>query len=215
MAMLDFARGRIVARFGARFQTQLEERVFAATLKRSLVPQARSAPATALRDLDAIQSLCAYPVPSALMDIPWTPVFLAAIFLFHPWLGWLAIGGGVTLVTVAILNQLLTRTRLAAAQSSAAQAAGFSKHARQAAEMVRAQGMLHNVTGRWLQQRSEALIHSIAASDWTGSFSSLTKSLRLFLQSAMLALGAVLVLGNEMSPGAMIAGSILLTRGRR
>lgn len=212
MAMLDFARGRIVARFGARFQSTLDQRVFDATLRRALLPQARSAPATALRNLESIQNLCSSPILLAVMDIPWTPVFLAAIFLFHPLLGWLAVGGGALLIVIAILNQALTHRKVAAAQSASARANSFSEHARQAAEVVRSQGMQEDVTKRWLQQRSDALSQTIAASDWTGSFTSLTKSLRLFLQSAMLALGAWLVLQNEMTAGAMIAGSILLGR---
>jgi len=212
MAMLDFARGRIVARFGARFQSQLDERVFDATMRRSLIPQIRSAPATALRDLEAIQGLCSSPVLLAVMDIPWTPVFLAAIFLFHPLLGWLAVAGGALLIVIALLNQALTRRKVAEAQFASAQANTFSEHARQAAEVVRSQGMQGDVTARWLNQRSDALRQTIGASDWTGSFTSLTKALRLFLQSAMLALGAWLVLQNEMTPGAMIAGSILLGR---
>ncbi|MBO9412554.1 type I secretion system permease/ATPase [Ruegeria sp. R8_2] len=212
MAMLDYARGRIVARFGARFQSQLDERVFDATMRRSLHPQIRAAPATALRDLESIQNLCSSPVLLAVMDIPWTPVFLAAIFLFHPLLGWLAIAGGAVLVVIALMNQQLTHRKIAAAQSASAKANSFSEHARQAAEIVRAQGMQTDITNRWQRQRTDALRQTISASDWTGSFSSLTKSLRLFLQSAMLALGALLVLRNEVTPGAMIAASILLGR---
>lgn len=98
------------------------------------------------------------------------------------------------------------------AQSASAQANSFSEHARQAAEIVRSQGMQKDIIQRWQKQRTNALHQTIAASDWTGSFTSLTKSLRLFLQSAMLALGAWLVLRNELTPGAMIAGSILLGR---
>ncbi len=212
MAMLDYARGRIVARFGARFQSSLDERVFEGTMRRALFPQIRSAPATALRDLESIRSLCASPVLLAVMDIPWTPVFLAAIFLFHPLLGWLAVAGGTLLVVIALLNQGLTHRKVAEAQVATAKANAFSEHARQAAEVVRSQGMQEEVSKRWLNQRTEALSQSISASDWTGSFTSLTKSLRLFLQSAMLALGAWLVLRNEMTPGAMIAGTILLGR---
>lgn len=212
MAMLDFARGRIVARFGARFQSELDERVFDATLRRALHPRARSIPATALRDLESIQNLCSSPVLLAVMDIPWTPVFLAAIFLFHPLLGWLAVAGGGLLIAIALLNQALTHRKVAAAQAASARASAFSEQARQAAEVVRSQGMQADIAARWQKQRTDALRQTIGASDWTGSFSSLTKSLRLFLQSAMLALGALLVLRNELTPGAMIAGSILLGR---
>ncbi len=212
MAMLDYARGRIVARFGAKFQSSLDERVFDGTIRRALYPQVRSAPATALRDLEAVRSLCASPVFLAVMDIPWTPVFLAAIFLFHPLLGWLAVAGGSLLIVIALLNQILTKQKVAEAQVASGRANAFAEQARQAAEVVRSQGMQGDVAQRWLSQRSNALSQSISASDWTGSFTSLTKSLRLFLQSAMLALGAWLVLRNEMTAGAMIAGSILLGR---
>jgi len=212
MALLDFARGRIVARFGARFQSGLDERAFDATMRRAIHPSVRAAPATALRDLESIQVLCASPVLLALMDIPWTPLFLVAIFVFHPMLGWLAVTGGAVLICVALLNQALTRKKVAMAQTASARANAFSEHARQASEVVRSQGMQRDVSERWMQQRLDALGQAIAASDWTGSFTALTKSLRLFLQSAMLAVGAYYVLYNEMTAGAMIAGSILLGR---
>ncbi|WP_171173206.1 type I secretion system permease/ATPase [Ruegeria sp. HKCCD8929] len=212
MGILDYARGRIVARFGARFQSQLDERVFDATLRQALHPAARSAPAMALQDLQSIQTLCASPVLLAVMDIPWTPLFLAGIFIFHPMLGWLATAGGVILVVVALTNQALTRKKVEQAQKSAAKAGAFSEQARQASEVIRAQGMGGDVSARWLRQRQAALVQSISASDWTGSFTAMTKSLRLFLQSAMLAVGAYYVLRNEMTAGAMIAGSILLGR---
>nr|WP_300074455.1 type I secretion system permease/ATPase [uncultured Ruegeria sp.] len=212
MAMFDYARGRIAARFGAKFQSSLDERVFEATMCRALVPKFRSAPATALRDLESIRALCASPVLLSMMDAPWTPIFVAAIFLFHPLLGWLALAGGSALVVIALLNQALTRRKLTDAQAATARANSFSEHVRQAAELVRSQGMQKDVSDRWLKQRTEALHHSISSSDWTGGFSALIKSLRLFLQSAMLALGAFLVLRNEMTAGGMIAGTILLGR---
>ncbi|MEM9129386.1 MAG: type I secretion system permease/ATPase [Pseudomonadota bacterium] len=212
MALLDFARGRIMARFGARFQSSLDERVFDATMRQALHPKARSAPATALRDLESVQGLCASPVLLALMDIPWTPVFIAAIFIFHPMLGWLAVAGGTTLIILALLNQLLTHRKVAMAQSASARANAFSEQARQASEVVRSQGMHSDVSLRWMGQRIDALRQTIKASDWTGSFTALTKSLRLFLQSAMLAVGAYYVLQGELTAGAMIAGSILLGR---
>ena len=146
------------------------------------------------------------------MDIPWTPVFIAAIFIFHPMLGWLAVAGGTTLIILALLNQLLTHRKVAMAQSASARANAFSEQARQASEVVRSQGMHSDGSLRWMGQRIDALRQTIKASDWTGSFTALTKSLRLFLQSAMLAVGAYYVHQGELTAGAMIAGSILLGR---
>lgn len=210
MAMLDYARGRIVARFGARFQALLDRRIFGATLE--LSGKRRASEITGLRDVEAIQSVFSSPVFLALMDIPWSPIFIAAIFIFHPVLGWLAIAGAIVLTTLAIVNQILTHKKVARAQSASHGAQAFADQAQIAHEVVQAQGMRGAVTDRWLMRRNEALQEKISSNDWTGSFTAVTKSFRLFLQSAMLAVGAYLVLKGELTAGAMIAGSILLGR---
>ncbi len=211
MGLLDFARGRIMARVGARFQSALDRRVFDSVLRKSAVaPDVRSQ--SGLADLEAIQRLMTSPVLMAMFDLPWTPIFLAAIFVFHPMLGWLAVAGGAVLILIAGLNQLFSRLpQMRAGQ--AGQAAGqMSDQLRIEAEMVLAMGMRDAGFERWQQARSRALQEQIRAADIGGGFTSLTKTLRLFLQSAMLGLGAFLVLRGEMTPGAMIAGSILLGR---
>lgn len=210
MAMLDYARGRIMARFGARFQALLDSRVFAATLQ--LAGKKRPSEITGLRDVEAVQSVFSSPVFLALMDMPWSPFFIAAIFIFHPMLGWLAIAGALILTTLAITNQILTHKKVARAQSASNGAQIFADQAQIAHEVVQAQGMRGAVTQRWMLRRSEALSEKISSNDWTGSFTAITKSFRLFLQSAMLAVGAYLVLKGELTAGAMIAGSILLGR---
>jgi len=212
MGFLDYARGRVLARFGARFQTTLDDRVFDAVLQRALLPKERGAPANGLRDLETVQSLFTSSVMLALFDVPWTPLFIAAIFIFHPLLGWLAVSGGVALIIISLLNAFLTRRKTLEAQTASGQASAFAEQARRSAEVVRSQGMSTAVSTRWHSMRDKALDDTVSASDWTGLFSAITKSFRLFLQSAMLALGAYLVLQGEMTAGAMIAGSILLGR---
>lgn len=212
MALLDYARGRVLARFGARFQAQLDDRVFRAVLKRALLPKERANPAGGLRDLESVQGLFTSPVMLALFDIPWTPFFLGAIFIFHPWLGWVAIFGGGMLIIITLLNGFLTRSKTMEAQHASSHASGFAEQARRSAEVVRAQGMGPAVSARWHKMRDVSLEQTVKSSDWTGLFSATTKSFRLFLQSAMLAVGAYLVLRGEMTAGAMIAGSILLGR---
>lgn len=212
MGLLDYARGRIAARIGARIQTALDQSVFEDTLRQAIQPSVRSQPAVVLKDIGAIQMLCMSPVLLALMDLPWAPLFLAAIFMFHPMLGWLAVIGIGMLICAALLNQILTKTKISDAQVATAHAHAFSEQSRQGCEIVCAQGMQPAITKRWSQMRQHALAQSILASDRNGSFVALTKALRLFLQSAMLALGAYYVLQGEMTAGAMIAGSILLGR---
>lgn len=212
MGVLDYARGRVVARVGAKIQASLDTRVFDGTLRTAVHPRMRAKPATGLRNLETIQTFCASPVLLAALDLPWTPLFFAAIFIIHPTLGWLSLAGGALLICIALVNQILTRRKVAQAQGVSAEAAAFSEQARQATEIVRGQGMQEAITTRWQSKRLESLSQNLAASDWTGSFTSMTKALRMFLQSAMLAVGAWLVLQNEMTGGAIIAGSTLLGR---
>ncbi|WP_439149354.1 type I secretion system permease/ATPase [Sulfitobacter sp.] len=212
LGILDFARSRILARYGARFQTELDDRVFDAVLKQALIPSKRGSPSSGQRDLETVQSLFTSPVMIALFDAPWTPLFIFAIFIFHPWLGILALVGGGLLIVIALLNNWLTRRKTLEAQATALQAASLAEQARRSAESVRSQGMNAAISERWHGMRDAALEQSMKASDWTGSFAALTKSFRLLLQSAVLALGAYLVLKGEVTAGAMIASSILLGR---
>lgn len=112
MGCLDYARGRVLARFGARFQSYLDETVFRNSLKRAIVESERASPANGLRDIEAIQALVSSPAAFAVFDIPWTPLFIAAIFIFHPVLGWMAVAGGILLLMITILNQYLTKKGL-------------------------------------------------------------------------------------------------------
>lgn len=211
MGILDFTRGRIMARVGARFQSALDRRVFDAVIRKSAVaPDLKTQ--SGLNDLEAIQRFITSPVLLAFFDLPWTPIFLAGIFIFHPMLGWMAIGGAVLLILITLLNQFLSRRPQHEAGIAGQEANMLSSQVREEAEMVQAMGMRDAVFSRWEKSRNTALISQIKATDVGGGFSSLTKTLRLFLQSAMLGLGAYLVLQNEMTPGAMIAGSILLGR---
>ena len=211
MGILDYTRGRVMARVGARFQAKLDRRVFDAMVRRSAVAPDASAQ-TGLSDLEGIQRLISSPVLMAAFDIPWTPVFLAGIMLFHPWLGFLALAGGAVLILITILNQFFSKAPVLQANMSSHRANMISDEIRNESEMIQSMGMRGAAFRRWQVAREASLAETVTANDVGGTFSSMTKSLRLFLQSAMLGLGAYLVLQNELTPGAMIAGSILLGR---
>ncbi len=212
MGCLDYARGRVMARFGARFQSFLDETVFRVSIKNAIVESNRSQPSSGLRDVEAIQALLTSPAAFAVFDIPWTPFFIGAIFIFHPLLGWMAVAGGLLLLSITLLNQLLTKKKVMDAAVKSAQSHAMAETARQSAEVIHAQGMQGVITKRWKQSRDGSLRATMKSSDFIGIFSALSKSFRLLLQSAMLAAGAYLVLKNQLTPGAMIAGSILLGR---
>jgi len=212
MGLLDHARGRIMARIGARMQDRLDRRVFSAALRRLTLHPGDPVALAAQRDLEAVQRLWASPVLLAIFDIPWTPLFLAAIFIFHPLLGWLAVAGGAFLVVVTILNQRMTTGPQQRTNAATLRAEMMSDAIKQESELVQALGMTEAAFDRWQKARSVALAQGVAAADLAGSFGAVSKTFRMFLQSAMLGLGAWLVLQGELSAGAMIAASILTGR---
>ena len=211
MGFLDYARGRVMGRVAARFQARLDRRVFDAVNRKAAVAPDDNTE-TGLRDLESVQRLMASPVLMAAFDMPWTPIFLLGIWLFHPLLGAFAIIGGLTLIAVAFLNQTVTRRPAARSNSASVAAEKIANQIRGEAEMVQAMGMRDATFDRWKETRDIALETQIQSSDLLGTFSVTTKTFRLFLQSAMLGLGAFLVLEGSLTPGAMIAGSILLGR---
>ena len=212
MGLLDYSRGRIMARIGARMQERLDRRVFAAALKRQSMAPGDPLALAAQRDLEAVQRLWASPVLIALFDIPWAPLFLAAIFIFHPLLGWLSVAGGVFLVVITVLNQIMTKNPLKTANAASLKGEMLSDAIKQEAEAVQALGMTNAAFDRWQVARQVALVQGIAAADLGGVFGTISKIFRQFLQSLMLGVGAYLVLQNELGSGAMITGSILLGR---
>lgn len=212
MGILDHSRARIMARIGAKIQDRLDRRVFAAALRRLTVQPGDPSAIAAQRDLESIQRLWASPVLIAVFDIPWTPFFVAAIFVFHPLLGWLAVAGGVLLIGLTLLNQRLTTAPMNRANNLNMTAERMSDLIKLEAEAVQALGMTGAAFDRWQKARAAALAESISVGDLGGSFGAVSKTFRMFLQSAMLGLGAWLVLKGQLSGGAMIAGSILMGR---
>ncbi|MGB0966677.1 MAG: type I secretion system permease/ATPase [Halocynthiibacter sp.] len=214
MSILDFTRGRLLSRVGARFQSALDQRVFQATLEANMRPASALLPerARGVQDLESVQRLLSSPILSACFDIPFTPVFLAGLWFFHPYLGTLAMLGGGFLIVLTLISTRVSRRPVLEAQSAGVGANRMAERLQNDPEMVQSLGMQGTAFVRWKLLRRDALNKTLGSGDVVARFSSSTKSLRLFLQSAMLAMGAWLVLRGELSPGAMIAGSILMGR---
>lgn len=212
MGLIDHARGRILARLGAGLQHRLEARVLAAAQARLVLRPDDPAARLALQDLDAVQRLWTSAVMTHAFDLPWSPLFLAILFAFGAPMGWLALGGACALFGLAIL------TRSATARASQTANLNFQQADAQAAEMSRQAevlgglGMAGQALRRWKDRRSAALAGMMQAADRAAAIAALGRSLRMILQSAILGLGAWLVLQGRLSPGAMIAGSVLLGR---
>lgn len=189
MALLEAVRGRIGTRIGASLQADLDARVFRAAMS---APQSvGKEAATALYDLEAVRRFAGSPLAFAFFDLPFAPLFFGAIFILHPMLGWLAIGAGIVWVIIMLLNQIFSRKPSDVAGRTSAAATRVSEQIRSQADTVRGLGMAGAAIARWRKERDAALVSEIALSDRNGGFGSATKTLRLFLQSAMLALGGL------------------------
>jgi PrtD family type I secretion system ABC transporter len=204
--ILEFVRGRVVARIGARLQETGQEPVFDAAVS------GRGRGAQASGDLDAVGALTGSSAVLNALDVPWAPLFIAAIFLFHPILGLVAAAGAGVLLLNALMTQLLTNRARSNARQAQGAALAFSGAAMAGSDVIRAQGMLPAMRRRWSGLRDRAMVAELRAGDRSGFFASGGKAFRLFLQSGILAVGAFLVLQGELTAGAMIAASIL--RGR-
>lgn len=212
MGVLDAARARILSRIGARMQDGLERRAFSAAIRRLMVAPDDAPAQAAQADVEAIQRFWSSPLVAALSDLPWTPIFIAATFVLHPLMGWLSVAGISVIFAITLLNQWTTRTPLTRASAAAIQANRTSELLKAESETLRALGMTEAAFDRWLKARNVALADSMIAADTGGAFTATSRTFRLFLQSAMLGLGAWIVLRGELTPGAMIAGSILMGR---
>lgn len=214
MGFVDWARGRLMTRMGARFQARLDRRVFEAIIKKSSTDQTtdETKMRRQLKDLEVLQRFYASPVFLALFDMPWAPVFIAAIAFFHPWLGIMAVVGGGILILSTVLNQYFTKTAAIKSAAAAYVSDRYSDRIQSEAETIRSLGMQGNAFKQWTKQRRRALEQGVRASDQGAGFSNFSKTFRLFMQSTMLAVGAYLVLLGEVTPGVMIASSILFGR---
>jgi len=211
MGALDYARSAIIIQVGARLDAALGPRVHEAAFQRGL----DGAPANAgqaLGDLNALRQFLTGSSVFAFFDAPWFPLFLLVMFLFHPWIGALALAGALLLIGLAWLNERLSRGPLAQAGGLSVRAGLEAEGQLRNAETIQAMGMLASLRRRWQYLHRGYVGQQGLASRRSARIAALSKSVRIALQSLVLGLGAWLVLQNHVSPGVMIAGSILMGR---
>ena len=210
--LLDALRGRILFRVGAWLEGELGAPVLSGAVADAL-RVGGGVSAQGLRDLAAVRSYVGGATVTPLFDAPWAPAFLAVVFLIHPLLGWIGLGGAVLLALCAVANDLATRTRVAAANDAQAKALNEADAAVRNADAIAAMGMLPALVRRGEHATSGGPGRQAAASDIASAITSIARTSRFGLQVAMLGTGAYLVIGAELSPGGMIAASIVLARG--
>jgi PrtD family type I secretion system ABC transporter len=210
-AMLELVRGRILVRLGARLDRHVTHDLFAALIEDRIATQ-RNAASQPIRDLESVRSFLTGPGLLAFFDAPWVPLFLGLIFLFHPLLGVVALIGAAILFILAILSELTTRAPWQRATSESMQAHRFAETSVRNADVIWALGMLGDLRRRWQEKHLSALAYTGKATDRLGTFSAIAKFVRPLLQIGVLGFGAYLVIEEAISPGVMIAASIVMGR---
>jgi ATP-binding cassette subfamily C protein len=211
MGLLDAVRTRLMAIAGFRFATALDRCVNTAILGRA-ADRPDATLAAAERDLAVIHGQFGSPGVLAIFDLTWSPLFLAAIFLMHPALGWLALAGGGCLIAAAVLRRVMSRRAMAGAALAAVETRRLSSQIRDAAEDLRALGMTAAVLDRWQTAGRRHLSAQDCLQAIGANLGAATRAMRLLIQSATLGLGAVLVMADSLSAGALVAAAILVGR---
>ncbi|MCH7419169.1 type I secretion system permease/ATPase [Pseudomonas mosselii] len=211
MGLLEWLRSQVVIRLGTRMDMNLNPRVFEAAYEASLAGH-RGAAGQMLADLTALRQFATGQALFAFFDAPWFPVYLLVMFLFSPWLGLMALLGAVLLTLLAWVNERLTQAPFAEAGQLSQQAGLEASANLRNAEVIEAMGMLAAVRQRWARLHHGFLARQNLGSERTAAVTALTKTVRLALQSLVLGLGAWLAIEQLITPGMMIAGSILMAR---
>ncbi len=208
---LEVVRNGIMDRVGTWFDRFLGEDVLRAGVRDGLGRTSVKS-IQGLRDLGAIRTFLTGPSVFPIMDLPWTPLFLLAVFALHPLLGWMSLVGAVVLLALALVNEFLTKPQIADAGRKNIAALREADAAVRNADAVQSMGLLRGIARRWQDANADVLGQQSDANRRGGLVRSLVKVLRMSMQVGILGLGAWLVLGNDLTPGGMIAASILMAR---
>lgn len=209
---LDLVRGRISVRIGRYFDERLGMRVFDAVVRLPLKTRGDGDGLQPLRDLDQVRSFLSGGGPTALFDLPWMPIYLGICFLFHFWIGVTALVGAAVLVGVTVLTELRTHGPAKAFSRLSVSRTALAAEGRRNAEVLQAMGMRRQAALRWQEVNNKYLAAHEQASDVASGLGGASKVFRSILQSAVLAVGAYLVINQESTAGIIIAGSILTAR---
>jgi ATP-binding cassette subfamily C exporter for protease/lipase len=209
MSSLEFVRSFVLIRIGARLDMQINKRIYTAAFEQNLKQGGGNA-GQALQDLAQIRQFLTGNGLFAFFDAPWFPLYLIVIFMFDVYLGLFALGAVALMVVLAYVNEVVSKKPLAEANAMAVASSNLATNNLRNAEVIEAMGMLPNLMARWFKLHGRFLQLQAEASEKSGLVTAASKFVRVAVQSLVLGLGALLVIEGKMSPGMMIAASILL-----
>ena len=210
--LLDICRGRVLTRIGGSIDERLHERVYDVLIRQPLKKRTTGDGLQAIRDLDQIRQFLSGIGPTALFDLPWMPLYLAICFLFHPWIGVTAVAGALVLVAITLATEWRTREPTKTASESATTRNALALASRRNAEVVQAMGMGRRTGALWSAVNERFIEAQQRSSDVAGGLGAVSKVMRMALQSAILGVGAYLVIEQQATAGVIIASSILTSR---
>ncbi len=210
--IFDFLRSRLLVRIGAALDERLAGSAFDVLVRLPLLAGPKADAVQPLRSMDQIRTFLSGMGPSAFFDLPWMPFYLFICFMFHPLIGWTATLGALLLVAVAVLTEALARRSSRAAQILAAKRHLLAEAGRRNAEVLGSMGLARQMRAVWGASNDQFLSHMQRVADVTGGLGALSKVLRMMLQSAVLGVGAYLVIQQQATGGLIIAASILAAR---
>ena len=210
-AILEMLRSRILVRGGMIFDQRIAGPIFDSVHCSSL-RRPGTGHETALRDVDTLREFLTGSGLLAFCDAPWTPIFLLACFILHPWFGWMALVGGSVILGLTLINEVATRRSLDAANQASNAAGQQARATFRNAEVLQSMGMLAALRELWRSRHNEVLLLQALASDRASIIVATTKFVRMFLQTMVLGLGAYLAIHRDISAGSMIAASIIIGR---
>jgi len=208
---LEWVRSQVLIRVGAQIDALMSERIYTAAFEQNLKKNNFQA-GQALTDLTTLRQFVTGQGLFAFFDAPWFPIYLAVIFLFDFWLGVFSLVGTAVLIALAWANDRVSSKPLSEASQLALVSGAMATNNLRNAEVIESMGMLPNLRARWHQLHQQFLAQQAIASDKASVVTAVTKLFRLTLQSYILGLGAWLVIEGRLTPGMMIAGSILMGR---
>jgi PrtD family type I secretion system ABC transporter len=209
MGVYEFIRSRILSRAAFRFDNATGELAFRQVLENG---GNRSKSASSLRDLEIVRGFLASPAIRGLFDVPWIPIFLVAVFIIHPWLGYLTLAGAAVVVMLALINQWVSKKPLSEAMQLDGAERAFVSQSLRSTEAIKALGMRAAVTKRWRAAHEVAVSQSQVGGDRSDVISSSSRVFRMLLQSMLLTGGAYLALQQQISAGMIVGASILAGR---
>ncbi len=210
--LLEWIRSRIMVRVSTKLDVILSRDVYRASFKQALATGGMNASAQPLSDLTSLRQFLTGNGVFAFFDAPWLPIYVAVMFMFHPWYGWMAIGCAIVLICLAYANEKVTGKAIADANRENIAASLYTTKNLRNAEVIESMGMLNSLINRWSLRQKKVLLLQSVASDNGGVVTSTSKTFRVMVQSLILGLGAYLAVNHEISPGLVIAGSVLLGR---